>query len=72
MDPINLTEGNVYCFQADSKSGKSVFLKSLLGMFESNYQCSINGRIGYVDEKLFHLENSMGSIVSSLDLNPSM
>lgn len=65
---MELERGKVYCIHAPSKAGKSLFLKSLLGMFPCDYECRIDGKIGYVNEKLFHLENSMGSITSTLDL----
>lgn len=45
---MELKKGNVYAVKGAFGAGKSLFMKSLVHLLNSNYECLISGKVGYV------------------------
>lgn len=45
---MKLEKGKVYAVKGVFGAGKSLFSKSLVHLLNSNYPCTITGKVGYV------------------------
>lgn len=57
----------VYSVKGPNSEAKSIFLESLAGLADSDYECKIKGKVGFVDSDLSLLPDSLNSIFIDLD-----
>ena len=65
---MRLRKGRIYNVSGVHGAGKSTSLKALARLVSSNFPCSIQGKVGYVDATSFHLSNALCSVFNTLEI----